>query len=108
MDTYTQAKAYAELGWALVAIPAGSKGPTTFGWQTKATPPEHWRDNPTHNIGLLHSLSGTCALDIDHMAHTRLICEALNIDLDAILAQAPRIIGRADRGKALFKAPSDP
>jgi hypothetical protein len=107
-DTYTQAKAYAELGWALVAIPAGSKGPTTFGWQTKATPPEHWKENPTHNIGLLHSLSGTCALDIDHMAHTRLICEALNIDLDAILAQAPRIIGRADRGKALFKAPADP
>lgn len=107
MTTYDHAKSYAELGWALVGIPAGSKAPSTFGWQTKATKPEYWQTNPTHNIGILHSLSGTCALDIDHMAHTRLICEALNIDLDAILASAPRIIGREDRGKALFKAPAD-
>jgi hypothetical protein len=107
MTTHEHAKAYAKLGWALVAIPAGSKGPTTFGWQSKATPPEHWANNPTHNIGLLHGLSGTVALDIDHMAHSRLICKALNIDLDAILASAPRIIGRADRGKVIFKAPKD-
>jgi hypothetical protein len=93
------------MGWALVGIPAGSKAPTTFGWQQRATPPEYWVDHPSHNIGLLHSLSGTCALDIDHMAHTRLICEALNIDLDAILASAPRIVGRPDRGKVLFRVP---
>lgn len=107
MTTYIHAKAYAELGWSLVGIPAGSKAPSTFGWQTRATPPEYWQTNPTHNIGLLHSLSGTCALDIDHMEHTRMICDALNIDLDKILNGAPRIIGREDRGKALFKAPAD-
>jgi hypothetical protein len=104
-DTFTHAKRYSEMGWALVGIPAGSKAPSTFGWQQRATPPGYWQRNPAHNIGLLHSLSGTCALDIDHMAHTRLIFDALNIDLDDILASAPRIVGRPDRGKVLFKVP---
>lgn len=104
-DTYRAATDYVAQGWALVAIPAGSKAPKTFGWQTRAMPADHWRDNPSHNIGLLHSLSGTAALDIDHMAHTRAIFDALNIDLDHILASAPRIVGRPDRGKVLFRAP---
>lgn len=104
-DTYDQAKRYEALGWSLVGIPAGSKAPSTFGWQQRATPADYWKQNPSHNIGLLHSLSGTCALDIDHMENTRLIFEALNIDLDAILASAPRIVGRPDRGKVLFRAP---
>jgi hypothetical protein len=99
------AKHYASLGFALVAIPAGSKAPTSFGWQTKATAPEFWDANPSHNIGLLHSMSGTVALDIDHMLNTRTIFEGLGIDLDAILENAPRIVGRPDRGKALFAAP---
>ena len=100
------AKHYASLGFALVAIPAGSKAPTSFGWQTKATDPEFWDANPSHNIGLLHSMSGTVALDIDHMLNTRTIFEGLGIDLDAILENAPRIVGRPDRGKALFAAPA--
>lgn len=100
------AKHYASLGFALVAIPAGSKAPTSFGWQTKATAPEFWDANPSHNIGLLHSMSGTVALDIDHMLNTRTIFEGLGIDLDAILESAPRIVGRPDRGKALFAAPA--
>jgi hypothetical protein len=100
------AKHYASLGFALVAIPAGSKAPTSFGWQTKATAPEFWDANPSHNIGLLHSMSGTVALDIDHMLNTRTIFEGLGIDLDAILENAPRIVGRPDRGKALFAAPA--
>lgn len=104
-SAHDYAKSYAELGWSLVHIPAGKKAPTTFGWQTKATPPDHWIDNPTHNMGLLHGPSGTCALDIDSMPNMRILCEALGIDLDAILASAPRIVGRPDRGKALFRAP---
>jgi len=105
-DTHAMALAYADAGWALVAIPAGSKAPTTFGWSTQPTSPSHWAEYPTHNIGVLHSLSGTVALDIDHMANTRMIMEAMNIDLDAILASAPRIVGRPDRGKVLFRAPA--
>lgn len=99
------AKHYADLGFALVAIPAGSKAPSTFGWQTRATSPDFWDTNPNHNIGLLHSLSGTVALDIDHMLNSRTILEGLGIDLDTILVSAPRIVGRPDRVKALFSAP---
>lgn len=103
--THDYVQAYAALGWAVVAIPAGSKAPQAFGWQTRATDPSHWMQNPTHNVGLLHSLSGTVALDIDHMLHARAIFDALNIDLDAILSTAPRIVGRKDRGKVIFRAP---
>lgn len=104
-DTFDAAQQYDALGWALVAIPAGSKAPSTFGWQTKATHPNHWKNNATHNMGLLHSLSGTCALDIDDMDKTRMIFDALNIDLDKILAENPRIVGNPARGKVLFRVP---
>ena len=104
-STHDYAKAYDALGWSLVAIPAGSKAPQTFSWQTKPTPSDFWMYHPTHNIGVLHSKSKTVALDIDHMLNTRTIFEALNIDLDAILETAPRIVGRPERGKVLFTAP---
>ncbi len=111
MDTGTTparaAERYRSMGWALTGIPAGSKAPATVGWQKQAAPDDYWDRNPSHNIGLIHHLSGTCALDIDHMPHTRLVFDALNIDLDGILAAAPRIIGRPDRGKVLFLLPAD-
>ena len=51
----------AKLGWYLVTIPAGSKGPTRFGWQQpeKAlSDPDaarlYYEQNPNHNVGLLH------------------------------------------------------
>lgn len=105
MTPHDHAQLYHSLGWALVPIPAGSKAPTAWGWQTKATSPDYWKSNPTHNMGLLHQLSGTAAVDIDHVENTRLIFEELGIDYDAIMASAPRIVGRLDRGKALFRAP---
>ena len=105
-DGFSHAKAYESLGWSLVGIPAGSKAPSTFGWQQRATPASYWERHPTANMGLLHGPSGTCALDIDDMANTRLIFEALNIDLDAMLKSAPRIVGRPDRGKVLFAVPA--
>jgi hypothetical protein len=106
MTPQEYAELYQSMGWALVPIPAGSKAPTAWGWQTRATSPDYWASNPTHNMGLLHQLSGTTAVDIDHVENTRLIFEELGIDYDAIMASAPRIVGRLDRGKALFRAPS--
>ena len=102
----------ARLGWYLVAIPAGTKGPTQFGWQKPEralSDPGQARDyfeaNPSHNMGLLHGPSRTCAIDIDHVENTRLIFEDFGIDFDALMASAPRIVGRPDRGKLLFAAP---
>lgn len=108
LSTLDAVDKYHGLGWALVGIPAGSKAPSTFGWQTKAADRSYWEANPSHNVGLLHALSGTATLDIDDMENTRIIFEALNMDLDAMLANAPRIVGRPDRGKMLFAAPGGP
>ena len=103
-----------KLGWFLVTIPAGSKGPQKFGWQQpeKAlSDPEaarlYYEQNPTHNVGLLHGASGTCAVDIDHVENTKLIFEELGIDFSALMQSAPQIIGRENRGKLIFKAPPD-
>lgn len=102
----------ADLGWYLVTIPAGTKGPTSFGWQkpekaiyTPEMALEYWGKNPAHNVGLLHSASGTVALDVDHVENTKIIFGELGLDYEAIMASAPRIVGRPGRGKALFKAP---
>lgn len=101
-----------DLGWSLVTIPAGSKAPRGMGWQrpeqaisTAQAAQDYWKANPDHNVGLLHSASGTVALDIDNVEWTRIIFDGLGLDYDALMAGAPRIVGRKDRGKALFRAP---
>ena len=76
MDIIASVKHYTELGWALVTIPAGSKAPTDYGWPEKALrrtedAVAYYQRNVTHNVGLLHSASGTCALDIDNMEWSR-------------------------------------
>ena len=108
----TCARYCADLGWYLVAIPAGSKAPTGMGWQRPETAictpqdaEDYWTRNPDHNVGLLHSASGTVALDVDQVEWTRLAFEGLGLDYDEILSSAPRIVGRKDRAKVLFKAP---
>ena len=103
-----------KLGFFLVTIPAGTKGPTRFGWQKPEqalSDPEaarkYYEQNPTHNVGLLHGASGTCAVDIDHVEYTQMIFEALGIDFSELMQSAPQIIGRENRGKLIFKAPPD-
>ena len=92
----TLARYCADLGWSLVAIPAGSKAPRGLGWQrpehaisTADAALDYWTRNPEHNVGLLHSASGTVALDIDHVDNSRLIFSGLGLDYDAIMASAP-------------------
>ena len=112
MDIIASVTHYTQLGWALVTIPAGSKAPTDYGWPEKALrrtedAVAYYERNATHNVGLLHSASGTCALDIDHLENARTAFTAMGLDLDAILASAPRIVGRPGRGKAIFRAHRD-
>ena len=94
-------------------MPSASKAPKHKRWQE---PDRAFSDAkvarvffekyPTSNVGLLHSASGTCAIDIDHIENTRIIFEALGIDFDALMQSAPQIKGRPDRGKLIFRAPS--
>lgn len=110
MTPSQHARAYADKGWSLIPIPAGKKGPATLAWnRTAISNPDqaaaYWEENPTHNMGLLHSASQTAAFDIDHVENTRIIFDTLGLDYQAILDSAPRIVGRADRGKVLFRVP---
>lgn len=104
---------YCDLGFYLVAIPAGTKGPRGFDWQkpekaiyTAEAALQYYEANPNHNVGLLHAPSGTAAWDVDNVECTRIICQEMGIDYDAIMASAPRIVGRKDRGKVLFRIPA--
>jgi len=106
-------KRYTELGWYLVPIPAGQKGPTNYAWNQKQnalfgpSAIEFYARNPTWNVGLIHQWTGTCAIDIDHMEWTRIAFEGLGIDFDALMASTARIRGREGRGKLLFRSHRD-
>ena len=59
--------AYLRHGWKLVAIPPGSKGPRTPGWNRKEnTIADSTAVPPGYGVGLAHAYSGTMALDIDN------------------------------------------
>ena len=63
---------YLQHGWKLVPIPPGSKGPNTTGWNLPENTLKSADDLPAgYGVGLLHSLSGTMAFDIDDGDATR-------------------------------------
>jgi hypothetical protein len=99
-----------KLGWGLVNIPANSKAPKAFMWQKHAiqhamAAESYWETHPDHNMGLLHNVSQTCAIDVDNVEHTKLIFASLGLDYDAIISSAPQIQGKPGRGKAIFRLP---
>lgn len=53
----------------------------------------------------MHSASGTCAIDVDHLEYFRACLAELGADPDTLFAGAPRIIGKEGRDKAVFKLP---
>ena len=100
------------LGFAVVPIPPGTKGPTAPGWNAPAntiTTLEHAESyaikHPRSNFGVLHSASNTAALDIDDEGAARQALAALGIDLAKLLAANPyRIKGRRGE-KPLWRIP---
>lgn len=105
------AEHYVRLGWYLVPVPPGTKGPNQPGWNTPANcissaeGCKFWDKNPDWNMGVLLSESGLAVLDVDHLEYCRLIFDALGLDYDAMLDPAPRIYSRPGRDKAIFKLP---
>jgi len=102
---------YVASGWALVPIPAGTKGPTSKGWNTREnciTSAEDAR-RLRGNIGLAHAYSGTCALDIDRLDEARAWFTLNGLDIDRYLAAPDRVgikSGRPNRAKLLFRLPT--
>ena len=100
---------YVAHGWRLCAIPRGTKGPRTLGWNTaeKAiADPGAAAHLP--GAGLLHALSGTAALDLDDLAGAAEWLAVHGIDLGDLLEDEDAVqirSGRPNRGKLLYALP---
>lgn len=106
MSPFEYAAHYTErLGFALVAIEPGSKGPRGWGWQKRGVPAAYWRVRPEMGMGLIHALSGTATLDVDHPEWAALALRAVGVDLETLEASARfRIQGRKG-GKPIYLLP---
>jgi len=97
---------YAQAGWKLCAIGANSKGPLYGDWNDpkKAAEITEAAEGLT-GAGLLHALSGTCAIDVDNIASARVWLAERGVDLDGLL-DAPNAVrissGRPQRAKLIY------
>ena len=94
---------YRSCGLKLTPIPRGKKGPTHLDWNTieKSELPIP----PGYNIGLLHTFSGTMALDIDDYHEAAKIIP----DIDDYFLQPDAVhifSGNPGRCKLLYKMPA--
>jgi len=101
--------AYIRQGWSLCAIPLGSKGPNTKGWEKPENSLKAEAYLPSaHGVGLCHAQSGTMALDIDYWDDAKTALAEAGIDLDQ-LYNAPDAVqilsGKQGHGKLLYRMP---
>lgn len=95
---------YAQHGWKLCSIDAGRKAPTYKAWNENPIPQD--AADGLVGAGLLHALSGTCAIDIDQIEAARPWLLERGVDVDALLEadDAVRIdSGRPGRAKLLYR-----
>jgi putative DNA primase/helicase len=96
---------YEAHGWRLCAIEPGKKGPIYDGWNTAAMPAEAI-EALGGGVGLLHSLSGTCAIDLDDLTAARTWWADHGVDIDALIDSPDSVhvrSGRAGRDKLLYR-----
>lgn len=97
---------YVGHGWALCGIDAGKKAPTYDDWNEASKALTEQEADGVDGAGLLHALSGTCALDIDNLDAARPWLAERGVDVDVLLG-APDAVkissGRAGRAKLLYR-----
>jgi len=100
------AKQYIEEGgFKLCAIAKGSKGPKSEEWQNKPLSLNMIGD---HGLGLIHALSGTCAIDVDDLQAAEAWLGVRGIELRDLLGDddAVQIVsGRPNRAKLVYRLP---
>src|SRR5271155_2823531 len=95
---------YIEAGFKICALDKGSKAPRYADWNTKPISAE--TADGLDGAGLLHALSGTCALDIDDMESARPWLAERGVDVNALLADDKAVTidsGRHGRAKLLYR-----
>lgn len=101
------AQEYIDAGFALCAIKPGLKSPKGKDWGNHPKNPDDFL--PGEGIGLIHSLSNTCVLDLDNLDKALPYFASHGIDITALLnaSDAVRIAsGRENRAKLLYKLPN--
>lgn len=99
------AEEYNALGLKLVAMKSGRKGPQTRDWHKQGVDISQLTDE--HNIGIIHNLSSTCSLDIDHRDDAiKVFQEYLGMDATAMKAKYPCWRGSREGIKFLFRMPN--
>lgn len=97
---------YVAHGWALCGINAGKKAPVYDDWNEPDKALTEQEAEGTDGAGLMHALSGTCALDIDNLDGARAYFTQHGIDVDELL-KAPDAVridsGRPNRAKLLYR-----
>lgn len=95
------------------------KGPTSQGWNLPKSPenPNGYSNDPEDiirrtkapgsNIGLALGPSKVATIDLDDLKMSREVLALADIDIDALMAdpESVQIIGRAGRGKLLYRVP---
>src|ERR1017187_1790379 len=95
---------YTAIGWKLCGIEPGKKGPLYSSWNEHPIP-----DDAVEGLdgaGLLHALSGTCALDLDNTELARPWLAERGVDMDELLTadDAVKIMsGRHNRAKLIYR-----
>ena len=102
---------YARYGLALCAIPVGSKGPITTGWNLRENAITDYAvaAKLTENVGLLHAYSETMALDVDDDVQAQEWLRARGVDPRSLVSSPDHvgiISGREGRGKLLYRLPN--
>lgn len=95
---------YVEAGWRICGIDRGRKLPSYDDWNIKPIPAD--AAEGLDGAGLLHALSGTCAIDVDNLELARPWLAERGIDIDELLtaSDAVRIdSGRPNRAKLLYR-----
>lgn len=84
--------------------PLHGKAPYREGWnrdenliRTPDAAREHFSRHPSDGGGVVLEPSGLVSLDADSPDHARMVLAAEGVDLDALMASTPTIIGRAAR-----------
>lgn len=103
MTTARYAEAYTRrYGLAIVPLPPRAKRPTRDDWGDHViTDPDaaraYYDDHPDANIGIALGPSRICSLDIDDAEAFDLIAAEFGIDLNALVAETPTIVGTGKR-----------
>lgn len=98
---------YIQHGWAICALEKGKKGPTYPGWQRKGIPLD--AADGLDGAGLLHSLSGTCCIDIDNLEKATPWLAERGVDIARLMSMPSAVMitsGTINRAKLLFRLPT--